>query len=262
VLLGQREPGAGPVRQDNGDREVHREHGLQDRPGTRDKDCEAHLVNVAGTPVVPRISTLMVSVYRNVHACPEVLTAGQRPVAPRVGPSVGVGDARPFLNSSRSRRQVQGRSSCEPTGLPGVNTQCRHRSLVPPHPRRSSAPPVVPCVSGGALPAVALWTPTRPARLSPPGPVPVRPRPSLRVQGGLRARGTIPLSLRSFCCRRRQCVNTRDQRGRLMGSARILGPAVHPVVDSRWERRSERQGLGPARAVQTCCDRHEEPFSV
>ena len=42
VLLGQVERGAGPVREDGGDREPGLEHGLQDRPGTRDENREAH----------------------------------------------------------------------------------------------------------------------------------------------------------------------------------------------------------------------------
>ena len=46
VLLGQREGGAGPVGEDDGDREAGLEHGLQDRPGTRDKNREAHHANL------------------------------------------------------------------------------------------------------------------------------------------------------------------------------------------------------------------------
>ena len=49
VLLGQVERGAGPVGEDDGDRETRLEHGPQDRPGTRDKDRETHAANLVGT---------------------------------------------------------------------------------------------------------------------------------------------------------------------------------------------------------------------
>ena len=48
VLLGQREAGAGPVGQDDRDGEAGAEHRLEDRPGTRDKDREAHVRQSSG----------------------------------------------------------------------------------------------------------------------------------------------------------------------------------------------------------------------
>ena len=54
VLLGQAEAGAGTVRKDGGDGEPGLEHRLQNRPGTRDKDREAHPANLVGTHVGPR----------------------------------------------------------------------------------------------------------------------------------------------------------------------------------------------------------------
>ncbi len=46
VRLGEGERGAGAIREDGRDRQPRLEHGLQDRPGTRDKDSEAHGCNL------------------------------------------------------------------------------------------------------------------------------------------------------------------------------------------------------------------------
>ena len=53
LLLGQGEGGTGPVRQDDADREARLEHRPQDRPGTRDKDREAHGVNLMRGRLTP-----------------------------------------------------------------------------------------------------------------------------------------------------------------------------------------------------------------
>ena len=50
ALVGQCQAGAGPVREDDADRETGLEHRLEDRPGTRDKDREAHTANLVGSP--------------------------------------------------------------------------------------------------------------------------------------------------------------------------------------------------------------------
>ena len=49
VLPGQLEARTGPVRKHGADGQARLEHRPQDRPGTRDKDREAHPVNLVGT---------------------------------------------------------------------------------------------------------------------------------------------------------------------------------------------------------------------
>ena len=50
VLLGQPEGRAGPVGEDDTDRQAIRDHRLQNRPGTRDENREAHALNLTAAP--------------------------------------------------------------------------------------------------------------------------------------------------------------------------------------------------------------------